>query len=356
MTPKITYKERAGKLLIRIIIHDQSSGLYDTGISINPEQFSEDKQICGDPSIQSWMTSTHSALLNLFRPGMTSKSLWLNLINSLSGSDATIRMALEYYITNMPLRDSTKAVYVSLGNSMMRGNIYETQLADISPALLRQFFKGLNCIDTTKYGMLDKIKAVINRYIRDHRLKYEVDFHDIVKRPKYTAKDAEWLTEEEVQLLRETEFTKNNEPESRDVFCLCCYTGMSMSDGLKFSLDNIKSINGRDYVVYSRTKTGSLCKVPIIKQAREIIDSRTWPVSIAKRTYQTKVMKFSKILNRKVHTHLARHTFGCMFLYLGFSIETVSKLMGHPDIRITQRIYAKVSQEKIERELAEIGI
>lgn len=49
--------------------------------------------------------------------------------------------------------------------------------------------------------------------------------------------------------------------------------------------------------------------------------------------------------------HVARHTFGSIIcLSQGIPIETVSKIMGHKHIKTTQR-YAKVTQDKIDRDV-----
>ncbi len=46
-------------------------------------------------------------------------------------------------------------------------------------------------------------------------------------------------------------------------------------------------------------------------------------------------------INKKVTSHVARHTFATISLTYGGDIYTVSKLLGHTDIKNTQR-YAKV--------------
>ena len=52
-------------------------------------------------------------------------------------------------------------------------------------------------------------------------------------------------------------------------------------------------------------------------------------------------------INKKLTTHLARHTFATTItLTNGVPLETVSSMLGHKNIRTTQ-IYAKVVQTKV---------
>ena len=48
--------------------------------------------------------------------------------------------------------------------------------------------------------------------------------------------------------------------------------------------------------------------------------------------------------------HLARHTFATMILSKGVPIESVSKMLGHTNIKTTQ-IYARITNKKIEEDM-----
>ena len=62
-------------------------------------------------------------------------------------------------------------------------------------------------------------------------------------------------------------------------------------------------------------------------------------------------MKDCNIIREKpISFHGARHTFGTLFLTEGVPLESVSKMMGHKNIKTTQ-IYAKITNEKISKDM-----
>ena len=56
----------------------------------------------------------------------------------------------------------------------------------------------------------------------------------------------------------------------------------------------------------------------------------------------------------KLHSHMARHTFGTWMLSQGVKIEHVSKLMGHTNITQTQR-YAKVRAQDVHDDFDKVA-
>jgi site-specific recombinase XerD len=55
-----------------------------------------------------------------------------------------------------------------------------------------------------------------------------------------------------------------------------------------------------------------------------------------------------------LHSHLARHTFATWMLRNGAKIENVSRMLGHTNIRQTQR-YAKVLAESVHEEFDKVA-
>lgn len=51
--------------------------------------------------------------------------------------------------------------------------------------------------------------------------------------------------------------------------------------------------------------------------------------------------------------HCGRHTFATLMLTKGISVESISKMLGHTDVRTTQ-IYAKILNKKVDDEMNRI--
>ncbi len=52
-------------------------------------------------------------------------------------------------------------------------------------------------------------------------------------------------------------------------------------------------------------------------------------------------------ISKNVHSHSARHTVAILMLNRGIPIEMVSKFLGHTNISITSRVYAKVVDDSV---------
>jgi len=165
----------------------------------------------------------------------------------------------------------------------------------------------------------------------------------------------------EVDKLWRKEFAILRLAEVRDVFIFQCFTGFAFQDVFALTTENIirVGITGERWLIKDRGKTGVTEMVPIMPIVEEIIEryndhtcreaeGRLLPVnSNARYNGYLKEIAIIAGINRELNTHLARHTFGDIMLNVfGFSLEEVSKMLGHKTVRTTQR-YAKVRKNKI---------
>ena len=60
-------------------------------------------------------------------------------------------------------------------------------------------------------------------------------------------------------------------------------------------------------------------------------------------------------IDKNITFHVARHTFATLCLTEGVPIESVSKMLGHTDIRTTQ-IYARIIDQKLSSDMENLAL
>ncbi len=198
--------------------------------------------------------------------------------------------------------------------------------------------------------------ALANQWMdRDPFYNYKVQFETV---------EREFLNEEEVQQLIDKDLHLDRLKLVRDMFVFSCYTGLAYSDVKKLSgADITKGIDGGKWIRIKRTKTKSLSSIPLLPVAEEILDRYKDHPEVKNGDYVLPVLSNQKSnaflkeiaalcgINKPLTTHLARHTFATTItLTNGVPIESVSKMLGHKDLRTTQH-YAKIVDRKISDDM-----
>ena len=146
---------------------------------------------------------------------------------------------------------------------------------------------------------------------------------------------------------------------SRDVFLFACYTGAAYCDLMALRPEHlIRDDEGALWLKFNRQKTGVLCRVKLLPEALRLMNRlsdegrNTLLPHIHYTTYQShlKALRLRAGITLPFTTHTARHTFATLItLEQGVPIETVSKMLGHSTVRMTER-YAKVTPQKLFEE------
>lgn len=140
-------------------------------------------------------------------------------------------------------------------------------------------------------------------------------------------------------------------PEIKHAFLFSCLTGLRRSDIVKLTWGEVTQLNGRTRLIFRQKKTGGQEYLDITPQAAELIGERgnsklTDPV-FGDIRYPSDTNDSLRIwalragIDKNVTFHVGRHTFAVLMLTLGTDIYTVSKLLGHRELKTTQ-IYAKL--------------
>lgn len=185
---------------------------------------------------------------------------------------------------------------------------------------------------------------------------------------KYKAKLKEveraFLSEEELQTILDKEFAKERLNQVKDIFLFSCFTGLAYSDVKKMSYENIATgIDGEKWLFINRTKTDTTSRVPLLPTALAVLDKykehpicrnqkKLLPVLSNQKmnSYLKEIADVCEI-PKELTFHIARHTFATtVTLNNDVPIESVSKMLGHKNIRTTQH-YAKLLDKKVSNDM-----
>lgn len=105
----------------------------------------------------------------------------------------------------------------------------------------------------------------------------------------------------------------------------------------------MKGIDGSQWLTVDTAKTDERCNIPLLPQAMQISNQKT-------NEFLKEIAGITGV-KKKMHFHLARHTFATTIcLNNGVSLEAVGKMLGQRNIRTTQ-IYAKMNDTRISNEM-----
>ncbi len=172
--------------------------------------------------------------------------------------------------------------------------------------------------------------------------------------------DRGYLTQEEVEAIMAKQFSTKRLEQVRDIFIFSCFCGLAYIDVKKLRKENIRtSFDGNLWIMGKREKTDVTFSIPLLDIPKNILekyegtlpDNRILPVPSNQKmnAYLKEIGDLCEI-NKEISFHLARHTFATLTLSKGVSIESVSKMLGHTNIRTTQ-IYARITDAKISHDM-----
>ncbi len=176
--------------------------------------------------------------------------------------------------------------------------------------------------------------------------------------------DRGFLTDEEIMSISCREFTIKRLEVVRDLFLFSCFTGLAYIDLHSLTYDNIVCLNGQDWLITRRQKTSVSTSILLLDIPKAIIEKyrkvektlgKVFP-SLSNQKMNAYLKEIADLcgIKKNLTFHLARHTFATMSLSKGVPMESVSKMLGHTNIKTTQ-IYARITNKKIEHDMLELS-
>ena len=242
----------------------------------------------------------------------------------------------------------------------------EIPLTEVNGEFIRNFDFFLktekDCCQNSTIKHLKNLKKIVRIALANEWMKKDPFFGFQFKQEEV---HVEFLTQEEVNILIEKEFPIHRLQQIKDIFLFCCFTGLAFKDVQLLKAEHlVNGVQGEMWIRKARQKTHKMSNVPLLSIPIQIIEKyKNHPDCIKKEVVlpvpsNQKMNSYLKEIadlcgiNKNLSTHCARHTFATMTLANSVSLASVSKMLGHSSVKMTQH-YARVLDQTVAAEMSE---
>lgn len=381
-------KEGKTSVMLRIYLNNERLSLGSTGIAITASQWDKDKERIKGRTTDALSTNLQldniaSGLQAIFRKIEMSDDLSLERIKSefLGKKDEidTLMQLFEKHNT-----DISKQIGISVSKAtLQKYNVCkrhfsdflykqykrnDLKLTELTYLIIREFdlylrtVVGQNSNTATKTMKTFKTITLLGQ-------KMGVLLHDPFMNHRFHLEPVNrgFLTDEEILLIANKEIGIPRLELVRDIFIFSCFTGLAYIDVSNLTPDHIVTLGDKQWIMTQRQKTSVETNILLLDIPKAIIDkycdnpaypkreNKLFPIlSNQKMNAYLKEIADLCGIKKNLTFHLARHTFATMSLSKGVPMESVSKMLGHTNIKTTQ-IYARITNKKIEHDMEELA-
>lgn len=381
-------KEGKTSVMLRIYLNNERLSLGSTGIAITASQWDKDKERIKGRTTDALSTNLQldniaGGLQAIFRKVEMSDDLSLERIKSefLGKKDEidTLMQLFEKHNT-----DISKQVGISVSKAtLQKYNVCkrhfsdfldkqykrnDLKLTELTYLIIREFdlylrtVVGQNSNTATKTMKTFKTITLLGQ-------KMGVLLHDPFMNHRFHLEPVNrgFLTDEEILLIANKEIGIPRLELVRDIFIFSCFTGLAYIDVSNLTPDHIVTLGDKQWIMTQRQKTSVETNILLLDIPKAIIDkycdnsaypkreNKLFPIlSNQKMNAYLKEIADLCGIKKNLTFHLARHTFATMSLSKGVPMESVSKMLGHTNIKTTQ-IYARITNKKIEHDMEELA-
>lgn len=224
---------------------------------------------------------------------------------------------------------------------------------DITPAFMLSFenyCRELGNQPNTIWGSVKFIKTMVNCAIVDGIISVNPmkGYKGIV----YVNPQRQYLTEDEIDRMEKFSLETPSKTLSKvaNWFLFASYSGLRYNDVKNFNKSYI--VNGRILLRTEKSKTD--VSIKIHPRLQKVLDRMSPNVfTNQKMNDYLKLIAERCNINKTITFHCSRHSFSVMFLNKGGSMEALSKILGHSNIRTTS-IYGKITNLRLDNEIDKV--
>lgn len=213
--------------------------------------------------------------------------------------------------------------------------------------------------ETRWYNYHRHLRALMSDAVKDGLARRNPYDGGVVHRPndRYGRALERCLTMDELQRVISSDVGNGYLARARDLFVFQCYTCMGYSDLREFDKRRIQEIEGRKVYSSRRHKTGEKFTFLLLAEAESILHKYEWKLPVlSNQKYNTYLKAVAAIagVDKPISSHWARHTGATILLNAGVPMDVVARILGHSSSEITRKVYAKLLDETVAREMMRV--
>lgn len=230
-------------------------------------------------------------------------------------------------------------------------------MREVSPSFVENLFIYLLSFmsNNTAVQKMKQVKSVMRFAVEEGFIRVS-PFKIVLKKEK---KEVVPLTIEEVNKIRKKKIDIPRLAKIRDLFVFECFSGLAFSDLASlnekdFHIDE----SGNKWIIKKRHKTNVVATIPLLPVALEILEKYNYKLPhLTNVKYNAYLKELGDIcdIKKKLHSHLARHTWATILLNNGMDMVSVSRCLGHANSKITESTYAKVLPDELFQKVKTVG-
>ncbi|GAB3278134.1 hypothetical protein GCM10027347_52330 [Larkinella harenae] len=288
---------------------------------------------------------------------LTYYQVYLDYVDELTGTEDEVaqRTIERYYLGKEYLK-----------KYLAETNTPDMTIAEVNKAWCRSWMIWLQVAKPGKKGMnKDSAARYLHPLKQMMELAVDQGFFQVspignfsIKRSK--DKEVYFLEEPHLKKLWALELSSGEGAAAIWYIKLMCFTGLDYVDAVRYANDReeyerVTTFAGRKIVIHRSKPPFNMCEIPILAEVDYLFCKKVpKPPTLRVINYHMHLIEGLVNFKKSLTSKICRKTAGYVFLLKGHSIEFVSKLLGHSDIRTTQKHYVKFIPSLVDYEMQRV--
>lgn len=264
-------------------------------------------------------------------------------------------LAIQKQRVGKTLTEGVYKKYVYIKEQFFKDFDENKECSAITNQVVQLFFAKIDRAyqNSTACGYKTRFKAFIHFGMDNNKIKVNpLQGIRIIKEKKPIT----YLTLEEINKLKTAKLDNECLSKIRDCAIFQINSGLAFADCVSLTPNDLQEKDGTYYIRKRRNKTGNFFMAVILPDGVKIWNKYKGElpfISNQKYNLFLKAVALEAGIDKRIHSHIFRHTYATNLLNSGVSLKTVSRCIGDT-LKIADSFYAHLKDETILQEVSKV--